>query len=126
MRDGVLLVEDDEDAADSIEGMLHDIGYRTVLRAETVEEALRQIQTAVPRIAVLDASLHGKPAHAVASQLAESAVPFVVSTGFDPKTLPGAFRHGVPLRKPYDRKELYTALMLAIARQRAGQDTPTR
>lgn len=117
----MLLVEDDDSTADSIEGMLHDIGYRKVLRASTVDEALRQLQTAVPRIVVLDASLQGKPAYPVASQLVDSNVPFIVSTGYDPATLPGSFQHGVPLRKPYDRKGLYTALMIAIAKQRAGQ-----
>lgn len=111
--DDVLLVEDDDDDALTIEAMLRDIGYPHVVRVVTVEQALKALQSAKPSVAVLDASLRGMSAYRVAAQLRDSGVPFVVSTGYDPNSLPGSFQSGVPLRKPYARTELFHALEAA-------------
>jgi DNA-binding response OmpR family regulator len=109
----VLLVEDDEPTADLIEDMLTEIGYDQVIRAATVEEALTTIQAATPKLVVLDANLRGVPAHTVAAELRRRGIPFIVSTGYDPDRLPGSFRFGVSLRKPYGRRELVKALATA-------------
>ena len=111
--DDVLLVEDDDEDASTIEAMLLDIGYRHVVRVATVEQALKALQTARPVVAVLDASLRGMSAYRVAAQLRDNGVPFVVSTGYDPTTLPGSFQSGVALRKPYARTDLFHALETA-------------
>ncbi len=117
--DDVLLVEDDDDDASTIEAMLLDIGYRQVVRVATVEQALKALQSTRPGVAVLDASLRGMSAYRVAAQLRDSGVPFVVSTGYDPNTLPGSFQSGVALRKPYARTDLFLALEAASS-QRSG------
>jgi len=114
--DDVLLVEDDDDDAVTIEAMLLDIGYHRVVRVVTVEQALQALQSARPSIAVLDASLRGMSAYRVAAQLRDNGVPFVVSTGYDPNSLPGSFQSGVPLRKPYARTELFHAMEAAQQR----------
>jgi DNA-binding response OmpR family regulator len=109
----VLLVEDDEPTADLIEDMLIEIGYRDVIRAMTVEEALTTIKSSTFSMVVLDANLRGVPAHNVATELRRRGIPFIVSTGYDPERLPGSFRFGVSLRKPYGRRDLVKALATA-------------
>ena len=49
----------------------------------------------------------------MAAQLRDIGVPFVVSTGYDPNSLPGSFQSGIALRKPYARTELFHALEAA-------------
>lgn len=113
VEDDVLLVEDDDDDALTIEAMLLDIGYHRVVRVATVEQALQVLQSTRPSVAVLDASLRGMSAYRVAAQLRDNGVPFVVSTGYDPNTLPGSFQSGIALRKPYARTDLFQALEAA-------------
>jgi len=109
----VLLIEDDEPTAELLESMLIEIGYRDIVRVATVEEALSVLDTTTPRMAVLDASLRGVPAHRVAAELRSRDIPFIVSTGYDPERLPGAFRSAIVLRKPFGRSQLVGALMTA-------------
>jgi DNA-binding response OmpR family regulator len=95
--------------------MLAEIGYTAIVRAETVEEALRKLQVIRPVLVVLDASLRGVAAYQVAAQLNDERIPFVVSTGYDIDKLPVSFHYGVPLKKPYDRRALVAALEAALA-----------
>jgi DNA-binding response OmpR family regulator len=114
----VLLVEDDKLAADLIEDQLVELGHSDIVRVETVEAALTLLRRFQPALAVLDANLRGVPAHAVATRLRAAGVPFIVSTGYDPSTLPTPFHYGIPLKKPYGRQALAAALTAALRARR--------
>lgn len=114
----VLVIEDDQLAGDMIEDQLVELGYSDIVRVETVEEALDRLKTLRPAMTILDANLRGIPAHAVAVQLHGAGVPFIVSTGYDPGTLPAAFHYGIPLKKPYGRQALAAALTAALGARR--------
>jgi CheY-like chemotaxis protein len=111
----VLIVEDDSLVAAAVEAMLEELGYERIVHAATIVEALAAIETDAPDIAVLDASLRGAPAHRIAVRLREKGIPFVVSTGHDPRSLPAPFAAGVALRKPYQLGEFGRALEAALA-----------
>lgn len=119
-RNGVAVVVEDEPlVACLIEDMLIELGYGRILRAETISEALHQLERTRPSIVVLDACLRGVPAEVVAARLNEDAIPFVVSTGYVPSELPAAFHYGVSLRKPYDCDALAAAIATAVLRRAA-------
>lgn len=109
-RGKALVVEDDGIVADLLAHMLQAIGYAEIHQAATVDEALKQIETAPPAIAILDVNLRGAPAHPVAVRLRGLGIPFVVATGFDPKKLPSTFSDAVILRKPFHRSDLEKAI----------------
>lgn len=109
-RGKALVVEDDGIVADLLARMLEAIGYADIHHAATVDEALEQIERAPPAIAILDVNLRGAPAHPVAVRLRGRGIPFVVATGFDPKTLPSTFSGAVILRKPFHRSDLERAI----------------
>lgn len=112
----ILIVEDEELVAVALREMLTDLGYLEIRQADTVESAIKSIDSIRPHIVILDASLRGIAAYRVAVRLKEQGIPFIVATGFDPKSLPPEFGFGIPLRKPYLIADLRRALEQATLR----------
>ena len=106
----ILVVEDEALIAMLVEDALLEAGAQVLGPAATVEEALALFEAEHPDAAVLDINLAGQASTPVADRLVEHKVPFVVATGYGAAGLPERHR-GVPvLAKPYDPRELISAL----------------
>ena len=97
----ILIVEDEVMVAMMLEDMLQGLGCRVAL-AGSVDEALLLIRETRPDGVLLDMNVHGRKTVAIAEELADRLVPFLLVTGYgqadgDPPVIKGAPR----LQKPF-------------------------
>jgi light-regulated signal transduction histidine kinase (bacteriophytochrome) len=113
----VLVVEDQALIAFDTEDTLRILGAADVRPVPNVKDAKAAMQAFDPDLAVLDFSLGGETAEAIADDLIEARIPFVFATGYgDNVTIPGRFHHVPVVRKPINR----SALAIALASAQAG------
>lgn len=110
----VLVVEDEFYIADDMAAALTQLGAEVVGPAPSKETALAILSSESPiHAAVLDINLKGQAVFPVADALTARGVPFVFASGYGPAMLPNRFR-AVPLfEKPFNPRDLATALPLA-------------
>ncbi|MDJ0389091.1 response regulator [Roseomonas sp. E05] len=106
----ILVVEDEALIAMLVEDALLEAGACVLGPAATVEEALALFEEEHPEAAVLDINLAGQASTPVADILVEHSIPFVVATGYGAAGLPERHRDVPVLAKPYDPRDLITAL----------------
>ncbi len=111
----LLVVEDEMMVLMIIEDMLTELGCESVTAASSVEEAVALVQAEVFDLAMLDMNLKGRRSDAVAAALASRGVPFVFSTGYTGRDMADGVRGRPLLTKPYQRKQLATALGALLA-----------
>ena len=98
----VLLVEDSLIISMDAEDVLLQLGAGRVVPAATVRQALEEIESATPALALLDINLGQETSFAIAERLIERGIPFLFATGYgDQAQLPPAFAHISVLQKPY-------------------------
>lgn len=112
----VLVVEDEFLVAAMICDMIEDAGGQVVGPAASVAEATALVAAGGIDIAVVDWNLSAEPGELVAEQLAQSGLPFVISTGYGRVT--GAFASRPTLAKPYAAPTLITELARALREDR--------
>jgi CheY-like chemotaxis protein len=107
----VFVVEDELLLALVLEDMLSDLGCVLAGSAESVAQALSEIER-TPEIdaAILDVHLGGELVFPVADALSQRHIPFVFSTGFGPKDLGERYPESGYLAKPYPPEALAAAL----------------
>jgi CheY-like chemotaxis protein len=107
----ILLIEDEHIVAAAFARALAFFGAEIVGPAATVEQALALIASA-PRIdgAVLDVNLRGVRAFGVADELAARGVPFVFATGYSALAIPERYRAVPTLVKPFEPRDVASAL----------------
>ncbi|HET6632207.1 MAG TPA: response regulator [Rhodanobacteraceae bacterium] len=105
----VLLAEDEMFVAMMLEDRLQDAGYR-VLKAARLAKCLELAESEPIDVAVLDINLAGEASFPVATALRERGIPFVFSSGYGDEGIPDAWRGEPVIQKPYDTKELLSAL----------------
>jgi CheY-like chemotaxis protein len=112
----VLVVENDELNATLLQLQLESEGLKVVGIAGTVASALSMVEALNPQLVFLDywlaANENSSP---VATVLTELGIPYLVVTGMEPSQLPGVFKAGVMLAKPYTGRDLAKALSRAVA-----------
>lgn len=112
----VLVVEDEVLVAMDLEALLTEAGYEVLGPAPSVSCALRLLEAATPRAALLDLNLAGRTSAPVADALRRLGVPFLVVTGYSDARLEAPNLRDVPLiRKPYDPDQLLRRLHAAMA-----------
>jgi two-component sensor histidine kinase len=113
----VLIVEDAVLLALELEAGLIECGASVVATAADIGEAKRMLSLDFDA-AVLDANLNGASVTPVAEALTIRGLPFIFATGYgDANAAPTGF--GVPVvRKPYNVRQIATALVEAIGRTR--------
>lgn len=117
----VLLVEDEALVAMATAQALQNLGWTVIGPATTLEEAQILVSSGVRLdAAVLDVNLQGRWAHAVAEQLAEREVPFIVCTGWEMVDPEGRFAGAPLIAKPVSPDRLGAALDDLIVSARAG------
>ena len=112
----ILLVEDEPLVAMDIEAELIASGCEIVGPAESVETALRLIESTPCDAALLDANLAGDPVDEVAAALVRGGIPFAFATGYGRGALPPAFRDAAILTKPFHRNQLVAVLEGLLSR----------
>jgi light-regulated signal transduction histidine kinase (bacteriophytochrome)/CheY-like chemotaxis protein len=119
----LLLVEDQMLVAADVETMLLDHGITRITTVPSAAEALRQLKTFTPHIAILDVNLGSGTSLPIAEELARRDVPFVFATGYsDQSVIPASFTAPV-VRKPYEATALIGAVIRVLAaREPALQD----
>ena len=111
----VLIVEDAVLLALELESGLQEAGAVVVGSAADLEEAERMLALSFD-VAVLDANLNGRSVIPVAHALARRGTPFIFATGYDEAGVgPAGFTAPV-VRKPYNVRQIATALVIALGR----------
>jgi CheY-like chemotaxis protein len=103
----ILVVEDEMLIAMMIEGMLNDLGCKSVATAATVDQAVTLIEGQDFDAAMLDVNLKGSNSYPVADVLAARGVPYFFSTGNSGNMADGYGDRAV-LRKPFMSRDLAT------------------
>ncbi len=111
----VLVVEDEMMIAMLIEDMLDEFGCRLVGPATSVPRALELIGNQSIEVAILDLNLDGKDTYAIADALQRNNVPFIFATGYGSAGLRQEYENRPVLQKPFQQKDLETALADALA-----------
>ena len=111
----VLVVEDEMMIAMLIEDMLDEFGCKLVGPATNVPRALELIGKEKVDVAVLDLNLDGKDTYAIADALLQKNVPFIFATGYGSTGMIPEYRDRSVLQKPFQAKDLETALAEALA-----------
>ena len=107
----VLVVEDEYYLADDLSRALKSVGAELVGPVGTIEDAEKKVSEGAFDAAVVNLNLRGDIAFAVAERLAEAGVPFVIATGYNMTSLPGALA-GVPrIEKPFAPQQVVDLLI---------------
>ncbi|MET0808254.1 MAG: response regulator [Pseudoxanthomonas sp.] len=104
----ILLVEDDQLVAFTVEDMLMYAEAGTVTVAETVAKALEAMSSRQFDAAIVDVNLRGEASWPVAIELRRRGIPYLTATGYGEMV-----QHelaGTLLSKPYSMKQLLTAV----------------
>ncbi|KJC48093.1 hypothetical protein UB31_18225 [Bradyrhizobium sp. LTSP849] len=116
----VLIVEDEMMIAMLIEDMLDEFGCELVGPATSVPRALDLIGKEQIEVAVLDLNLDGQDTYAIADALQRKKVPFIFATGYGSTGLRKEYGAQPVLQKPFQTKDLETALAQALAGSNAA------
>jgi DNA-binding response OmpR family regulator len=120
-RKHVLIIEDEFLLGLSLQEDLAAAGAEVTGPVSTVREALDIVASEAFDLALLDVNIRGEMSFSVAEALLERNVPFVFLTGYDSDVLPEQLRRLPRLSKPYDPKELASALCDAVQGWRPRQ-----
>ena len=109
----LLLVEDDELVAFTVEDMLLHAGAGSVTLAGTVAEAIEALEQRQFDAAILDINLNGHPSWPVASRLQGLGTPYLSVTGYGDLIEHELIRNLLP--KPYSMQQLLDAVSAIAA-----------
>ena len=106
-REGVLLVEDSMIIAMDAEEMLEDQGFKKIVTAASVAQALEELEKFEPLFALLDYNLGDETSENIAKTLSDRGIPFWFATGYGDaiEKLSESAANGV-LQKPYSSDDL--------------------
>jgi CheY-like chemotaxis protein len=110
----VLLVEDEMMVSMMLEDMLVELGCTVLGPVSDLKGALALAREAELDVAVLDVNLDGDATYPVADALAARGVPYVFATGYGSDGLVEAYRLVPTLEKPFQQRELASALIEAL------------
>ena len=114
----VLVVEDEMMIAMLIEDMLDEFGCTLVGPATSVPRALDLLGKHPMDVALLDLNLDGQDTYAIAEALQRKNLPFIFATGYGSAGLRQEYVHRPVLQKPFQIRDLETALAKALASSR--------
>ncbi|WP_245269605.1 HWE histidine kinase domain-containing protein [Allorhizobium undicola] len=119
----ILLVEDQMLIAMDAEMMLADAGFSHIVTAGSANEALNEIRSRLPDVAVLDINLGNHTSVPVAEELHRRGVPFIFATGYAERSIiPEEFADVPVIAKPYEGNALLHALLARLKESRNRTD----
>ncbi|AHE53102.1 response regulator [Sphingomonas sanxanigenens] len=105
-----LIIEDEPLIAMMLEDFLEALGHRVAGTADTVSDAMSQVDGATFDAAILDVHLRGEACWPVADALADAGRPFLLATGGVVGETPMAHRAAPVLAKPFTIDSVERAL----------------
>jgi DNA-binding NtrC family response regulator len=102
----ILVVEDDELIASTMEIALESRGYALAGPVATLEAAKQLLETTKPDLALIDYRLKKGTSEGLLSSLHQRKMPTCVLTGVAADSLPAAYAHCMVLQKPFRLNEL--------------------
>lgn len=122
----ILIVEDEEIVAFDIESTLHNLGYEVCAVVASGEEAIASACTNLPNLVLMDIKLKGTMdgIEAAAEIHKLGNIPIIYLTAYGDKNTLERAKITEPfgyLVKPFEEKELYTAIEIALTRHYAEQ-----
>ena len=115
-RRSVLVVEDEPMTALDLEMRLTEAGFHVMGPAGSLDGAEREIETALPDIALLDSNLGGQKSYDFAEKLSLLGIPVVFCTGYEELDgLPDSLVGCKIVSKPFRDQDLLDALDAALA-----------
>ena len=111
----VFVVEDEAVVSMLIEDTLADIGCSVAGTAARLDEAMDKAASLDFDLAILDVNLNGVQAYPLAEALAKKGTPLVFATGYGAAGIPNELRHVPLLAKPFQQRDLESALANALA-----------
>ena len=112
----ILVVEDDELIASTMEIALESRGYALAGPVATLEEATQLLKTTKPDLALIDYRLGNGTSEELLSLLYQFKVPTCVLTGIAAASLPSAYAKCMVLQKPFRLNELIDVVMTLESR----------
>ena len=110
----VLVIEDESLVAMLIEDVLLDMDCEVAGLASRLHDAMEKAKSLAFDVAILDVNLNGKETFPIAEVLLERGIPFVFATGYGTAVLPGPLQNVPVLHKPFQQRDLETALRTAL------------
>lgn len=120
----VLVVEDEALIAMVVADTLAGEDATVLGPAATVAAALRLMGRTPPHLAVVDVNLGGEMSTPVALALQRLAIPFLVTTGYQPDALPPPHQRALVLIKPCEPATLIAALQRTAQHARTAAAGP--
>jgi len=111
----ILIVEDEPLIAMMLEDFLESLGHSVAGTCDSVESALKQVESGGFDLAILDVNLKGENVWPVASRLRQQNVPFVIATGGHVDPPPPEFNNAPVIEKPYTVDRVTPAIDAAFA-----------
>ncbi len=111
----VLIIEDEAMVALFLEDTLAEIGCEVAGHASHFEDAMEKARSLSFDVAILDVNLNGRQTLPIAEAMVERGSPFVFATGYASTSLPPALRHVPIVPKPFEQRELESALLKAFS-----------
>ena len=111
----VFVVEDEAVVSMLIEDTLADIGCSVAATASRLDEAMDKAASLDFDLAILDVNLNGVQAYPLAEALAKKGILLVFATGYGAAGIPNELRHVPLLAKPFQQRDLESALANALA-----------
>jgi CheY-like chemotaxis protein len=111
----VFVVEDEAMVSMLIEDTLADIGCSVAGTAARLDEAIDRAASLEFDLAILDVNLNGVRAYPLAEVLAKRGIPLVFATGYGEAGIPNELRYIPLLAKPFQQRDLESALAKALA-----------
>jgi DNA-binding response OmpR family regulator len=111
----VLLVEDSPVISEATEMMLSDMGCEVVGPAGTMAPALQMATEQPLDAAVVDINIRGGKAFSILTILEDRKIPFLLTSGYADWSMPKEWQGRPRLAKPYDERELQSAMSALLA-----------
>ncbi len=106
----ILIVEDEFYLADDLAGALRRDGAEVIGPVATVADAERIVSEGALDCAILDINLRGEMSFPVADCLEGAGIPYLIATGYNSASLPERFQTVSRVEKPFDLKQVTTAI----------------
>jgi CheY-like chemotaxis protein len=106
----LLIVEDEYLIRLLLEDMLVELGCSIAAVASNLDDGKQAAQTAQIDLAVLDVNIDGEQVFPIADILRDRKIPFIFITGYGARGLPDQYRDSPALQKPFQARDLETAL----------------
>ncbi len=124
----ILIVEDEQNVAESIKDILDGLGYETVAMVNTGEEAVQKVKDGGTDLVLMDIVLSSEMLGTEAADLIWSQfnIPIIFLTGYLNKSLLENAKVSEPfgyILKPFNERELYAVIEIALYKFQIEQKT---